>query len=93
LIQYSINILDKYLDTNKINTIIYALPHLLPEINEYGSWMGFIAKGSVSVLVPRVGGDGNDGNDDGSGIENRTEKEVAVLSEGDGGYFGVRKTI
>ena len=25
--------------------------------------------------------------------QNKTEKEVAVLSEGDGGYFGVRKTI
>tara|TARA_B110000090_G_scaffold200816_1_gene242183 strand:+ start:608 stop:1408 length:801 start_codon:yes stop_codon:yes gene_type:complete len=79
--------------SNCVNTKVYMAGDRIIRRGEYGSWMAFIAKGSVSVLVPRVGGDGNDGNDDGSGIENRTEKEVAVLSEGDGGYFGVRKTI
>jgi len=123
---------------NCVNTRVYMAGDRVCRRGEHGSWMAFIAKGSVSVLVEsgrkdnhlcNGGGDDDDGNgngngdDDGSGggkkeeknsdspgehgIQNEkekreekkqkdedvsalppNEKEVAILREGPGGYFG-----
>jgi CRP-like cAMP-binding protein len=65
-----------------VNTRVYMAGDRIVRRGEHGSWMCFIAQGSVSVIVPC-----NNGDIDGLG-QRRKEKEVAVLREGKGGYFG-----
>ena len=74
--------------SNCVNTRVYMAGDRIVRRGEYGSWMAFIAKGSVSVIVPNNRRQSQGGGEDGDGIVCRNEKEVAVLREGAGGYFG-----
>jgi len=97
--------------TNCVNTRVYMAGDRVVRRGEFGSWMAFIAKGSVSVLVPMASSTKSKSSNNNKNQENEdkedkeeevrkssmlfvekgkemNEKEVAILREGEGGYFG-----
>ena len=60
---------------NSVNTQVYLPGDAIVRRGEFGDWMCFIGRGSVSVLVP-------------DSADPSKETEVAVLRDGPGGFFG-----
>ena len=67
---------------NAVNTRVFMAGDYIVRRGEFGDWMCFIARGSVSVLVPDPT---KQVEKEGAAI---ATKEVAVLREGPGGFFG-----
>ena len=60
---------------NSVNTQVFLPGDAIVRRGEFGDWMCFIGRGSVSVLVP-------------DSVDPSKEREVAVLRDGPGGFFG-----